>query len=121
MTDHSCEALVIHCMDHRLQKYLNDWLESDPGAGQYDRVAIAGAVQDIDPVLKHVELAVRLHAVRKVILVNHEDCGAYGPGGTLARHTADLQEAERKIHALFMSLSVDKYYLRLDGSFVRIY
>ena len=121
MTDHSCEALVVHCMDYRLQKYLNDWLDKNPGIGNYDRVGIAGGVLDIYPVLKHIELAVRLHKIRKVILINHEDCGAYGPAGTFERHKADLTEAERKVHALYMGLIVDKYYLKLDGTFERVY
>ena len=52
-------------MDYRLQKYLNDWLDKNPGTGNYDRVAIAGGVLDIYSVLKHIELAVRLHKIRK--------------------------------------------------------
>jgi len=121
MIDVSCDALVIHCMDYRLQKYLNDWLDKNPGSGNYDRVAIAGGAQDIFAVLKHIELAVRLHKIRKVILVNHEECGAYGPTGTFERHKQDLQEAERKIHALYMNLIIEKYYLKLNGAFERVY
>jgi len=112
-----CEALVVHCIDYRLQKHLNDWLDKNAGAGNYDRVSIAGGVLDIYPVLKHVELAVRSHKIRKVILINHEDCLAYGSAATLDRHHADLLEAERKIHALHMNLMVEKYYLKLDGTF----
>jgi len=121
MADLTCEALVIHCMDYRLQRYLNDWLDKNPGIGNYDRIAIAGGVLDIYSVLKHIELAVRLHKIRKVILVNHQDCGAYGPAGTFERHKSDLIEAERKIHALNINLMVEKYYLKLDGAFERVY
>ncbi len=116
-----CEALVVHCMDYRLQKYLNDWFDEKIGSGNYDRVVIAGGVLDIYTILRHIELAVRLHQIRKVVLINHEDCGAYGSAGSLGRHTQDLLEAERKIHALYMSLSVEKYYLKLDGTFERVY
>ena len=121
MTDPTCEALVVHCMDYRLQKYLNEWLDKTPGSGNYDRIAIAGGVLDIYAVLRHIELAVRLHQIRKVVLINHENCGAYGPTGTFERHKQDLLEAERKIHALHMNLSVEKYYLKLNGAFERVY
>ncbi len=121
MADHSCEVLVIHCMDYRLQRYLNDWLDSNAGRGNYDRVSIAGGVQDVFPVLKHIELSVTLHKIRKVILINHEDCGAYGPSGTFERHKADLRDAERRVLALFNGLLVEKYYLKLDGSFERLF
>ena len=121
MTDISCEALVVHCMDYRLQRYLNDWLDRNLGIGNYDRVAIAGGVLDIYSVLQQIELAVPMHQIRKVILVNHENCGAYGPAGTFEQHKSDLIEAERKIHALYMNLMVEKYYLKLDGAFERVY
>ena len=121
MAEHTCEAIVVHCMDFRLQKYLNDWLDKNPGAGKYDRVGIAGGVLDIYPVLKHIELAVNLHNIRKVILINHEDCGAYGSSGTFDKHKNDLAEAERKIRPLYMNLMIEKYYLKLDGTFERIY
>ncbi len=121
MADHSCEVLVIHCMDYRLQRFLNDWLDTNVGSGNYDRLSLAGGVQDVYAVLKHVELSAALHKIRKVILVNHEDCGAYGPAGTLERHKADLREAERKILALSSRLLVEKYYLDLKGSFERIF
>jgi len=121
MSDICCEALVVHCIDYRLQKYLNDWLDKNPGAGNYDRVAIAGGVLDIYPVLKQIELAVRIHRIKKVILVNHEDCRAYGSTGTFERHKADLTEAERKVHALHIDLIVEKYYLKLDGTFEQVY
>lgn len=120
MTDYSCEALVVHCMDYRLQKHLNDWLDKNPGSGQYDRLAIAGGVLDVYQVLKHVEMTVRVHKIKKVILVNHEDCLAYGDAGTMERHKADLIEANRKIYALHAHLEVEKYVLKLDGVFERI-
>jgi carbonic anhydrase len=119
--DRSCEALVVHCMDYRLQKYLNDWLDKNIGSGNYDRVGIAGGVLDMDTVLRHIELAVRLHQIRKVVLINHEDCGAYGSTGTFERHKRDLLEAERKILPLHTNLSIEKYYLTLNGDFGRVY
>ena len=108
-------------MDYRLQKYLNDWLEKNIGTGNYDRVVIAGGVLDVYSVLKHVELAARLHKIRRVILINHEDCGAYAEAGTLVRHQADLLEAAQKIQDLDVNLMIEKYFLKLDGVFERIY
>lgn len=112
-----CETLVVHCIDFRLQVFLNKWLESNLPAHSYDRVAIAGGVNDIFYVIGQVDVAARLHSVEKVILINHEDCGAYGKAGNYERHKADLEEAERKIEALFPNLDVETYYLHLDGEF----
>jgi carbonic anhydrase len=67
-----------------------------------------------------VEISNRLHKIKKVILINHEDCGAYGEAGNYQRHKSDLKEAERKIEALFPDLDVETYYLHLDGRFEKM-
>lgn len=117
---HTCEGIVVHCMDFRLQKYLNDWCERTLGSGNYDRVSIAGAVYDADLVLKHVVLSHRLHHIRRVVLINHEDCGAYGEAGTYERHKADLARVQGMIRSLLPDVQVEKYYLHLDGTFERV-
>ena len=112
-----CKDLVVHCIDYRLQEHLDKWLESNFLAQSYDRVAVAGGVNDVFYVIKQVDVAVRLHSIERVVLINHEDCGAYGSAGNYERHQTDLEEAERKIEALFPDLDVETYYLHLDGKF----
>jgi hypothetical protein len=63
-------------------------------------------------------MSARLHNIRKAILINHEDCGAYGSIGTKERHISDLTYAEHAIKSL--NLDVEKYYLHLNGEFERI-
>ena len=115
-----CETLVVHCIDYRLQGYLNEWLDNRFPAQSYDRVSIAGGVYDSDYLIGQVGLAVRLHNISRVVLINHEDCGAYGDTGTIERHRADLQEAEREIVQMFPDLNTESYYLHLDGTFERL-
>ncbi len=120
MTKHITEAIVVHCIDFRFQKYLDAWLLERLGHGNYDRVSLAGSVFDFYSVLRQVEISDRLHKIKKVILINHEDCGAYGSEGNYARHKSDLEEAERKLDALFPHLDVEIYYLHLDGGFEQL-
>ena len=115
MTEHHCQAIVIHCIDFRFQKALNEWLGRRFGPYDFDRVSLAGGVFDFYTILKQVEISDRLHKIQKVILINHEDCGAYGAAGNPERHAADLREAERKIEALFPHLDVEIYYMHLTG------
>lgn len=112
-----CETLVVHCMDYRLQAYLNQWLEETLPSRSYDRVAIAGGVYDVYDVIRQVDIAVRLHEIQKVVFINHEDCGAYGSEGSSERHEVDLRKAREKIDKLFPHLNVELFYLNLDGSF----
>lgn len=120
MSGHTCDCVVIHCIDFRFQKYINNWLKTQLNDYIYDRVSIGGGVFDFYTILKQVEISDRLHKVKKVILFNHEDCGAYGELGNYQRHQHDLVEAERKIEALFPHLDVETYYIHLDGEFEEI-
>lgn len=115
-----CDALVVTCMDFRLQQHLDPWLASVLGTGQYDRVSVAGGVKDQAFVLSHVTLGVNLHSVRLVLLLNHEDCGAYGAEGTMQRHQQDLRATAAAIEARYPGLVVVLGYLSLDGTFSHV-
>jgi carbonic anhydrase len=112
-----CDALVVHCMDYRLQKFLQPWITVRFGYDNFDIISLAGSVHDYEMVLKYVELAVRIHSIETVCLINHEDCRAYGREGTYKRHRHDLLDTAMKIRALFPQLNVETFYLHLDGMF----
>ena len=109
------EALVVHCIDFRFQGALNRWLDENLGEGNYDRVALAGGVYDFETVFKQLGISENLHEIKKVILINHEDCGAYGEAGTKDRHTADLTTAQEKILFQYPALQIQTFYHHLNG------
>lgn len=115
--DHSCEAVIVTCIDFRFQELINNWISGNFSPKTFDRVAIAGGVFDLDYVLKQVEISKRLHQIKKVILINHEDCGAYGETGTPGKHAEDLKNATDQIKQRYPDLAVETYYLHLDGIF----
>ena len=115
-----CDALVVHCMDYRLQKFLHPWIMSRFGADNFDIISLAGGVHDYEMVLKYVQLALQIHSINTVVLINHEDCRAYGREGTYQRHKHDLVDSKQKIEVLFAGLDVETFYLRLNGEFEKI-
>jgi carbonic anhydrase len=117
MSKHVTQAIVVHCMDFRLQKSINDWLQRKFGVGDYDRLSVAGSVFDLDFVLKQVQLSHDLHEIKKVVLINHEDCGAYGTENSPERHADDLRNAAQRIRKEIPGLEVELYYLHLSGVF----
>lgn len=117
MSDHGCEAAVVTCIDFRFQEYINKWISEHFGVKTFDRVAIAGGVFDFDYMSKQIEISHMLHHIKKVILINHEDCGAYGAAGTPEKHTEDLRNAATKIKEQYPDLTIETYYLHLDGTF----
>lgn len=117
---HTCSAFVVTCIDFRIQKFVEEWLHKNVGEGEYDRVAWAGGVLDLAAILKHLAVSIRLHHVKKAVLINHEDCGAYGEAGDFARHRQDLQAAAEKIKYLHPRLMVTTYYVFLNGRVEKI-
>lgn len=114
---HQAEAIIITCIDFRLQECINNWIAQNFAPRTFDRVAWAGGVKNLEAILSQIEIAKKLHHIKKVVLINHEDCGAYGEKGTEEKHAQDLAAAKAKILSRFPELTVDTYYLTLDGTF----
>jgi hypothetical protein len=67
-------------------------------------------------------MLVRLHRIRRIILVAHQDCGWYlqrkvGPVSVdlKSRQIADLRHIRARARDLFGDVTVESYYARLDG------
>lgn len=117
MDNHTAEAIIITCIDFRFQEYINNWAAENFQPKTYDRGAFAGAAKSLDTILSQIEVAVSLHQIKKAILINHEDCGAYGEMDHIDHHVKDLHHASKVIKEHFPNLEVETYYLHLDGKF----
>lgn len=94
---HTCKALLLRCLDFRLNEAIQQWLQKNHLANNCDLVSLAGAVKNLKIVLGQIEISQRLHGISEVILMNHTDCGAYGGRAAFAdseeeraRHQQDL-------------------------------
>jgi carbonic anhydrase len=114
------DAIVITCIDFRFQRFINTWLKYVLIDYIYDRVAIAGGILDLDYILKQIEISNKLHRIKKVILINHENCGAYGSESTHKRHEQDLHKATTIIKKIYPHLTISCFYIMLDGTFKNI-
>lgn len=117
---HTCDGLVVTCIDFRLQDFIDKFIKEKFGIKNHDRVALAGGVKDIDFCLNQVETSKRLHDINTVVLINHEDCGAYGQAGTKERHEQDLKSAAEKVKSEIPGVNIETYYLKLNGTFEKI-
>lgn len=103
-------ALIICCKDYRYIQPTQSFVKRRLGIRWYDLKATAGGVRAMldSPsivrrwILRDIDLVYRLHNVRRVILVHHEDCAAYGGSakmGGLAQqrrfHRTQLRRAAR--------------------------
>lgn len=120
MSSHSCNAMVVCCIDFRFQKYIRDFTDKNLAGKTFDLVGFAGATKELDIVMKQIEISINLHHITQIILIHHEECGAYGAESTPQRHAADLHKARDLICSQFPGIQVDLYYLHLDGTFEKI-
>ena len=114
---HICDAMVVTCIDFRFQKFIEKWLDKTMAEKTFDRVGFAGSTKELNTIIKQLDISVKLHHINQVILIHHEDCGAYGTDSTHDRHELDLLKAKTVMNAIYPDLKVDLYYLHLDGKF----
>jgi len=109
-------------MDFRLIKGIKKYMEDMGLTGDCDLVSVAGAAKNISNpgdvfdtqfVLKQVGLSHDLHHIKKIILMNHLDCGAYGgarafatPEEEHAKHVTDLKAAAEAIKQKYPDLLI---------------
>lgn len=131
-----CRACVVFCIDFRLHDHLNRFVaEHGLDEDGTDILRVAGAALNLarpkdswarDFVTGQLEASRRLHEIREIHLVNHEDCGAYGlnnaKGGReeLATHVKDMQQARAFLRGCFPDTKIHTYFLRLDGRFEKV-
>lgn len=133
-THQTCEAVAVRCIDFRIQKHLNEYLdERFPKA--YDCISIAGGVKHLlsdeeehSAELNHLLISRSLHNPKIVILIQHEDCGAYG-GCAAFEHDFEkemehqieqMEKAENMLRKHFPEAIVEKFLVRLSGEILPV-
>ena len=87
---HRVESLYFMCMDARFEIH-SQMFKKHLGRGGYDRQILAGGIIGLfaeeygipspgEFLLFSADFAVKYHGVKEVILVEHDDCGAYKSG-----------------------------------------
>ena len=120
MDKHNCDLVIVNCIDFRFQKYIRSWLEKNYKEKTYDYVGYAGSTKDLAAIIKQIDISVKLHQVKEVVLIHHEDCGAYGIESTQEKHKTELLKAKNTILSKYPNLKINLFYLLLDGNFINI-
>jgi hypothetical protein len=106
----SIEALVLSCMDYRLVNEVGFLLNEHGLVNRYDQVILAGATLGVatdrypawaETFWSHLDLAIQLHSIRRVIAVNHRDCGAFKLA--YGKDYGQLPDEETEIHTQVMT------------------
>jgi carbonic anhydrase len=104
------EALVLSCMDFRLVNEGGFLLNEHGLVNRYDQVILAGATLGVamdkypawaESFWNHLDLAIKLHNVKRVIAVDHRDCGAFKL--VFGTDFAQSLDEETQIHSRVMT------------------
>ena len=122
LDEHTCDAMVLHCIDFRFWRALHHFVETKLGIYDFDLLSLPGGAKNFDDptedfMFEAAELsavnAKRLHHIKKFVLTNHIDCGAYGGSAKhatredeIAFHTAELKKAAKVLRKKFPTLEV---------------
>jgi hypothetical protein len=129
------DAFVVSCIDPRLTDDVTYLMTALGRAGRYSEMRIAGAalaaVDEGRPawnaaLWENLAASRQLHGVRKVVFINHRDCGAMhlwagrrlsdDPAEELRQHHAVLTRAAKAVRARHPDMSVEIKLMELDGS-----
>jgi carbonic anhydrase len=128
------DILLLSCMDYRLMDDVARYMEGRGLREKYDHVVLAGAAIGVlnekypewgKTFWDHVQVASDLHNIKKVIVLDHRDCGAYkvflGADHAKTReseteaHTKQLRKLRETIKAKHPKLEVELLLMALDG------
>jgi hypothetical protein len=105
--DHEAEALLLTCMDFRFFLKIARIMDKFRLTKNYDHVILAGAALGAvvpekpswqETFRDHLTLAMDLHKIKRVIVMEHRECGAYGEKGFRILLPPYTPEQERAAH-----------------------
>ena len=127
-----CDACVLWCFDHRFDMGFRKFLKRI-GVVHSDSIKVAGGAKTLSSpqneserefVLEQIRISIRLHGTKKVILMVHSDCGAYGglaetfagdAKAEAAHHEKELRHAAAVLLEAIPGLEVRGYFMDFEG------
>src|SRR5712671_797643 len=131
------EAMILACIDPRIQEPVHAFAQKNGLVGKYSQFVIAGAaIGVVSPKFAdwhkafwdNLAVTIELHRIKKVIAIDHRDCGAaklaYGVDAVATTdkeaetHRAALAEFRKEVGQRQPKLAVETGLMALDGSMI---
>jgi hypothetical protein len=129
------DILLLTCMDYRLVREVSDYMHGRGLSHKYDHIILAGASLGAVTEVKtewnhefwdHVQVAKDLHHIKKIMVIDHRDCGAYkvflgkdygaDPVAEKQIHSETLRKLAALVKEKHPDLEVELLLMSLDGS-----
>jgi hypothetical protein len=126
-----CDACILWCSDNRFDLGFRKFLKRT-GVMNSDPVKVAGGGKCLASpenegerafVLEQIRKSMRLHGTKRVILMVHSDCGAYGGLGIFdgdaqaeaLHHEQELRRASAYLREAIPGIEVSAYFVDFEG------
>jgi hypothetical protein len=124
----SCEAVALYCLDFRFRKETRSCIRDSLGIQSFDVIGVPGASKSFNEgsrvLRKALKVSYEQHSCREIVVVHHQDCGAYGGSGNFLNsieeehyHRDQMRLFEARIKEKYADVTIIKVYARLvdDG------
>lgn len=124
------DASVVWCFDNRFELAFRKFLKQR-GITQPDPIKVAGGPKSLaspahgfhrEFIIEQIQTSIRLHGTKRVILIMHSDCGAYGglanfkdEAAEAAHHTGELAKAAAVVNEIFPGMEVECFFVNFEG------
>jgi hypothetical protein len=129
--NYQCDAAIVWCFDNRFDLGFRKYLKR-AGIVYTDPIKVAGGAKCLaspeqeserEFVLDQIRTSIRLHRTKRVILMVHSDCGAYGgleafknDAAAEAEHLRlELHLAARNLRSAIPGIAVEGYFVDFEG------
>ena len=124
--------MVLSCMDPRFQPIVYNYLKKKKFSGKYSSFTIAGSAIGVTEnkfkkwhktFWDNFEISVKLHNIKKLIVINHRDCGAakivngnkiFDKSNETKIHKASFVEIKKKFKKKYPRLKIELKLISLN-------
>ncbi len=125
-------AMVLSCIDPRFQPVVYNYLKRKKLIGKYSAFTIAGSAIGVTaPKFKkwrktfwdNLETSIKLHKIKKLIVINHCDCGAariinrkknFNKSNELSIHKTSFIKLKKKFKNKYPNLNIETKLISLN-------
>ena len=129
--------MVLSCIDPRFQHLVNNHLKKKKLSGKYSAFTIAGAAVGVThnkfkqwhkTFYDNLETSIQLHKIEKLIVINHNDCGAakiangkkeFSSLNEKKIHKESFSKIKKQIKKRFPKLKVELNLISLDSKITK--
>jgi len=126
------KAMVLSCIDPRFQSIVSNYLLKKKLKGKYSSFTIAGSAIGVtaqkfkkwhQTFWENLDISIKLHKIKKLIVINHKDCGAakiinkkkeFNELIELKIHEDSFDKIKKKIKIKYPNLTIETILLSLN-------